>query len=547
MPFNLLDSPFFPVLTRRGRRVWLPFSEIAASGDDEPLDFDWPRADFNIAALEFAVGVATLAFRPLKPTDWERLWDNPPGPEATCNAIAPLIPAFALDGDGPRFMQEFGGLEGRTWPIEALLIDTPGENGQVKNADVLTHRDRYPALGLAAAAMALYTLQQYAPEGGPGFRTSVRGGGPLTTLVLPPGRNGDRPPLWRIILANIVDNPENEIDEADFPKILPWLIPTLISDKEHGGRLLSQADAAVHPLQALFGMPRRVALHFGGDGLCAMTGNAGPITISFDQRPSGVNYGLWKHSLTPYRRKKEGDDPYSVKPKSARFGYRDWTPVVVGEKQGALAMPARAIQLARGSRRTLFREMDGAQASVRAAGWAMSTDTPVASLSAEQPLHLADSEEAQIALDLAAKRFAGSGEAAAAMLVQALKAALFSEGAKPATDRAVFEEARVAFYEASEDVFHDLLNAMLEAPEAEGEASSRKWQHALSRAAFSAFDAGAPIPLDDPERAGRIARAFRNLGGGLSGFGKPGQALFQILELPLPEASAAKKGKRDGK
>ena len=86
----------------------------------------------------------------------------------------------------------------------------------------------------------------------------------------------------------------------------------------------------------------------------------------------------------------------------------------------------------------------------------------------------------------------------------------------------------------------------MEAPEAECEAPSRKWLHALSRAAFSAFDAGAPIPLDDPEHAGRIAKAFRNLRIGLSGFGKAGQAFFEILELPPPETSAAKKGKRNG-
>jgi hypothetical protein len=76
---------------------------------------------------------------------------------------------------------------------------------------------------------------------------------------------------------------------------------------------------------------------------------------------------------------------------------------------------------------------------------------------------------------------------------------------------------------------------------------SRAWLQSMRRAAFSAFDAGAPIPLDDPERARRVAEAFRRLRAGLSGYGKAGQGLFQILELPLPETSAGKKGKRDGR
>jgi CRISPR system Cascade subunit CasA len=155
MSFNLLQNPFFPVLTRGGRHLWVSFAGLADPHDDPPIEFDWPRADFNIAALEFAIGVATLAFQPLKPSDWERLWDDPPEWEAIREALSPFVYAFALDGDGPRFLQEFGGLDGESTPIEALLIDAPGANGQKKNADVLTHRDRYPALGLPAAAQAI--------------------------------------------------------------------------------------------------------------------------------------------------------------------------------------------------------------------------------------------------------------------------------------------------------------------------------------------------------------------------------------------------------
>jgi CRISPR system Cascade subunit CasA len=88
-----------------------------------------------------------------------------------------LRPAFFLTGEGPRFLQEFDGIDGDEKPIEALLIDTPGENGQKKNADLLTHRRRCEMLGMPAAAMALYALQQFAPPGGAGNRTSLRAGG----------------------------------------------------------------------------------------------------------------------------------------------------------------------------------------------------------------------------------------------------------------------------------------------------------------------------------------------------------------------------------
>jgi CRISPR system Cascade subunit CasA len=262
--------------------------------------------------------------------------------------------------------------------------------------------------------------------------------------VLPGATGGVRPSLWRVILANLPQGGEYEFDDEDRPKILPWLAPTLVSDKAHGEQLISEGDPAAHKLQSFFGMPRRIALRFTATGVCAMTGEIGPLVDGFVQKPWGVNYGLWTHPLTPYRRQKEGAEPYSVKPKSARFGYRDWTPVVVSEAHGVLATPAQNLSHARKERAKTLRGADGADASMRVAGWAMNNMEAVAYLSAEQPLHLAASEGAQIALDLAAKRFAGSGEAAAAMLVQALKAALFSEGAKPATDIAVFEEARAA-------------------------------------------------------------------------------------------------------
>ena len=130
--------------------------------------------------------------------------------------LAPLVPAFNLDGqearsehnerqgteNGPRFMQDFEELQGEASGMEALFIDSAGENTIRKNADLMVKRLRYKCLSLPAAAIALYALQQFAPSGGAGHRTSMRGGGPMSTFIKPP--DSDKTSLWHFIWANIL-------------------------------------------------------------------------------------------------------------------------------------------------------------------------------------------------------------------------------------------------------------------------------------------------------------------------------------------------------
>ena len=90
------------------------------------------------------------------------------------------------------------------------------------------------------------------------------------------GRGSFDRSLWRVILANLPQSDSNEFDQDDLPKILPWLAPALVSDKAHGERLISEGDPAAHKLQAFFGMPRRIALRFAGDGRLRDDRRAGP-------------------------------------------------------------------------------------------------------------------------------------------------------------------------------------------------------------------------------------------------------------------------------
>ena len=154
------------------------------------------------------------------------------------------------------------------------------------NADLMVMRGRYGRLSLPLAAMTLYTLQAFAPAGGAGNRTSMRGGGPMVTLIRPLAGNAHS--LWRLIWFNV---PEEKPLSADCAaEALPWLRPTRTS--KHGEIVTPDMS---HPAEAFFAMPRRLRLQFEGDGVSGVV-----------QKPHGTNYQGWVHPLSPYYRQKAG-------------------------------------------------------------------------------------------------------------------------------------------------------------------------------------------------------------------------------------------------
>ena len=540
MTFNLLNDPFLPVVMLSGAQRWLAFPDLATGTEsdnaDYPVEFNWPRPDFNIASFEFCVGVISLAFDIREEDDWRPFWTNPPDRDALAEKIASLAHAFCLNGEGPRFLQDYESLQGKEVPIERLLIDSPGEKGQKENADLLTHRDRYDALGLPAAAMALYTLQAYAPGGGAGNLTSMRGGGPLTALVVPVAHDDAPPvPLWRKIFANVGHCTKPKASEL--PKALPWLAPTLTSEK---GRVVSLADA--HPLQAYFGMPRRIRLVFSSEpGTCSMTGREGALVTGFIQKPYGAKYRLWQHPLTPYRRQREAEEPYSAKPKSGRFGYRDWVAVTVGSKEGKLAEQSANLKHAKNLRSHALRQnTQAADARIRVGGWATNNMEAIVYLFAEEPLHLAKTVEQQGALDELARHFSEAADQAVNELLKALKKALFNGQKNASSDKGILDQARADFFDVTEDPFHSLLNDLLQEMPEDGRlgdptASARHWLGIMRRMALAIFDRLAPVPLQDAERAKTIVNAYGILDATFAGLTKQSKVLYNKLELPLPK------------
>lgn len=541
MSFNLLTEPWLPVRTVSGGRRRIRPAEIAADIEgDYPVAPDWARPDLSVASYELLIGLLSLAAPPGDRAAWIEGWRAPPAPEALDAAFAPFRPAFALDGEGPRFLQEFGGLDGETTPVEALLIDAAGANAAKKNADLLTHRGRLTALSPGAAAIALHALQAFAPSGGAGNRTSMRGGGPMTTLVLPEAEADGRPAsLWRRIWAH-VDHGRPPPPE-DWPRVLPWLAPTLTSEKGGAGQVHSPeaGDPRAHKLQAFFGMPRRIRLVFApGPATCGLNGEPCEVAVmGFVQKPWGIDYGLWTHPLTPYRQEKEGAEPYTAKPKPGRMAPGDWAAAVVA-RDSALRRPAAAVTRARSDRRDFI----GRGARLLAAGWAMNNMEAQVFLHAETPLHVATDPEVAEAVDKAALQAAEAADLAQAALRGALKEALKEalKAREAPADKGLFAAARAEFFDALDPRFHAFL-ANLAAAEDQEELPARAdpardvYGAALARAALAVFDRRAPIPVHDPLRAKPIASARNHLRMTLRGWGKSGHALFDALGVPRPQ------------
>jgi CRISPR system Cascade subunit CasA len=486
---NLINDAWIPVIYENGsRRVIAPW-QVAEAGVLRP---DWPRPDLNIACLELLIGLVALADPPADVEDWDAR--RSADPARLRERLAAFAPAFNLTGDGPLFLQELGGLEGAPNTPDMLFIDSAGANTAKNNADLMVHRDRYSALALPLAAMALFAFQAHAPSGGAGNRTSMRGGGPLVTLV-DPGQG-----LWSLIWANVPDGGPGK------PADLPWMRATRVSDK---GLETAPPEGHVTGIEAFFGMPRRLRL----------VEAEGQVT-GVIQRPWGSNYAGWKHPLTPYYRQKIADIWLPVHPRAGQFGYRHWLGILAEASEGTLRERAACLRKWRDRAR-----FDGS--TVIVAGWAMDNMKPRDFIWSVQP-YLELEGDGAIMLEgmiLAADQ-------ASLALRMALEPVLAGGEAR--------ECEREQFYSATEAGFGAGL-AALKAGQAP-QAVAHDWLAVLRRQAMGQFEALALPGLDQRETdiIARIIAAQRVLAGNFAGYGKYGRAIYEAMMMQTP---ASKKGK----
>jgi len=530
---NLVSDPWIPVRRQSGSTDIIRPAQIVEL-DNPPVALDAPRADFNGALAQFLIGLLQTTWAPKDHREWEDQLLKPPTVATLDEAFCLYASAFEIDGKGPRFMQDFEAFENHlskeelikaAKPIEWLLIDAPSENTLKNNADHFIKRGRIKALCPRCAITALFTLQLNAPSGGAGHRTSLRGGGPLTTLVALDPEGSELPDtLWHHLWLNILPKTVKLTGNPKLAKpqhIFPWLAPTRTSEK--GGQETTPEDA--HPYQMYWAMPRRIRLDFDdrGEGHCDLCDRQDRLLRRYYTLNYGINYtGAWRHPLSPYQ-EREKAEPLPLHPQPGGITYRHWLGLIYAEPNGRKrvtpAIVVRNFLDEKKTRKEQFR--------LWVFGYDMDNMKPRCWYEAVLPLYQVP-EPIREDFAIRVGQLIEASEYVAGLLRSRIKEAWFK---RPGDVRGDIGFLVDTFYQHTEADFYALLPGLIKAIPCNRDGKVlEEWHKTITLAALALFDeytASEDIAFADPARVARARNdMFRQL---------HGPRLRKILTLPQPK------------
>ncbi len=539
---NLIDAPWIPVRRADGTQDWVSPLVI---GDPDIVALDASRADFNGALAQFLIGLLQTTTPIDSLSEWRDYLDSPPDATSLEGWFAPVREAFMLDGDGPRFMQDHTlPADAEAKPIAALLLESPGEQSLKFNTDHFIKRDTISAACADCATHALLTLQLNAPAGGAGHRTSLRGGGPLTTLVISASETGRT--LWRDLWLNARERSVflaqcGDPEKTDPQYSFPWLADIAQLQKEKGDFSPLQG----HPSHVFWAMPRRIRLdfdtvHVAACDLCGR--HSDRLLARYTTKNYGLNYkGSWNHPFSPYYENKP-EEWLPVHPQLGGYGYRHWLPWVLGaSRQGRSQRPASVVTS------FLTHHHHTGQFRLWAFGYDMNNMKACCWYESTLPIYgLAESDlRSQEFVQAVVGQLVEGANLVALYVHDSVKQAWFGVGTELRGDLSFVD---VSFYADTESEFYELLKRLIGSAREGREDHDlfqlrEQWRQHLIAAARRLFDdrlvGASPIQQQNPRR---VAEAHKALMRKLYG-----NKLRQALGLTVAEADSARnssKGKR---
>jgi CRISPR system Cascade subunit CasA len=512
---NLINDRWIPIRRGDGSKGKIAPWEITQNIYDEQnriIAVASPRPDFDGALVQFLIGLLQTACTPETEDVWWDWRETPPRLEKLQNFFNHFAPSFELEGGAPRFMQDYKHTElTEISEIAALLIETPGANTLKDNKDHFIKRGKIKQLCPDCAATALFTLQLNAPSGGQGHRTGLRGGGPLTTLVL-----GET--LWETCWLNVLIKPKyirqdiiSANNEAD--QCFPWL------SSKRTGKDTYPGD--IHPDQQFWAMPRRILLvaedlpQAEACDLCEQ--ETSQIYRKFKTKNHGINYmGPYEHPLSPHYIKDNAPNP--VHPQPGGFGYRHWLGLVENS-QGKTSerRPARVVNQ--------FHAISRSDGNLWAFGYDMDNMKARCWYDSRMPILIIAAEHKE-AFRGYAEQLIQSANWFADNLNKKIRKALFGE----TETKGNFAFIKALFWHQTENIFYQTLQQLRDGLLINQSVLEIKlqWCSKLSQEALTIFDERSQTGDFDAVDPGRIANARNELCSILYG-----KKVKEILGLPI--------------
>lgn len=514
MSLNLITEPWIPVVLAGGGTSKIRPDQIS---DRNVRMLSWPRADLNISCLELLIGLVYLADPPADLSEWKER--STPDTKRLQESLFRYASVFNLGGEKDRFMQDQEPLEKLEKPSKAntpdvLFIDSAGAKTVRENADLFVRRNRYyPAITQELAAMAIYTLQSYAPAGGSGHLTSMRGGGPLVSLM----ESNDS--LWDTVWANVpYGEPQDE-------NALPWVKPRGVGKQNNK---IAPPSGNV-PVETFFGMPRRLRLRFSDN-----------LVTGVFQRGYGWDYSGWMHPLTPYYQTKAGEEYLPLHPKPGTFGYRQWLGVVIQDKNDELRRQAQSLVNFGERYRATGVGHSAEHPNILVAGWAMVPGqmTPLEYIEARIPRPALDEDNVLVVRGMinAADIFGGLLRSQLNVVLMAHDASMDAKKRKRKNiGKSILEALHEEFFTYTELNFFKRLNEIEQGMEPNEVA--RRWLKDMQEVAMKLYDEYTmPGLANQPSKKIRtIVKARKELLQQFAGCGKCGAEAYEYLDLDPEE------------
>lgn len=197
---NLLQDPWIPIRADDGAGAFrlLTYRDLLC-GPGQNGQISLPRDDLELACLQLLVCMTQVMFLPDGDAALHQRLAVPLTPAEFDAGIAPFLDWFDLDHPTYPFMQTRGVKAAEPTPIQKLLIGLPEGN----NHAFFNEAGEVGQVSGPVAAIALFNQASNCPSFGGGFKGSLRGGAPITTLVF------DRD-LRRMVWRNVLTRPRVE-------------------------------------------------------------------------------------------------------------------------------------------------------------------------------------------------------------------------------------------------------------------------------------------------------------------------------------------------